>query len=106
MAASRTGIGQSEAVTKVKSEFGNKVDLLVIDMWTIRAIGSDSAYGKQNETAKDLQDFLAKHGNSKWKAILDIDNASRRYGIVEVDSTVIVNKNCNVAFKNLGSTGY
>jgi hypothetical protein len=48
-----------------------------------------------------LQDFLAKHGNSKWKAILDIDKASRRYGIVEVDSTVIVNKNCNVAFKNL-----
>jgi hypothetical protein len=46
MAASRTGIGQSEAITKVKSEFGNKVDLLVIDMWTILAIGSDSAYGK------------------------------------------------------------
>jgi len=50
-----------------------------------------------------LEDFLAKHGNSTWKAILDIDidKASRRYGIVEVDSTVIVNKNCNVAFKNL-----
>jgi hypothetical protein len=46
MAASRTGIGQSEAITKVKSVFGNKVDLLVKDMWTIRAIGSDSAYGK------------------------------------------------------------
>jgi hypothetical protein len=46
MAASRTGIGQSEAITKVKSEFGNKVDLLAIDMWTTRAIGSDSAYGK------------------------------------------------------------
>ena len=54
-----------------------------------------------NEAAKDLQDFLAKHGNSKWKAILDIDKASRRYGIVEVDSTVVVNKNCNVVFKNL-----
>ena len=46
MAASRTGIGQSEAITKVKTEFGNKVDLLVIDMWTILAIGSHSAYGK------------------------------------------------------------
>jgi len=46
MAASRTGIGQSEAITKVKTEFGNKVDLLVIDMWTILAIGGDSAYGK------------------------------------------------------------
>ena len=46
MAACRTCIDQSEAITKVKSEFGNKVDLLVKDMWTIRAIGSDSAYGK------------------------------------------------------------
>jgi hypothetical protein len=44
MVACRTCIGQSEAITKVKSEFENKVDLLVIDMWTIRAIGSDSAY--------------------------------------------------------------
>jgi hypothetical protein len=46
MAACRTCIGQSEAITKVKSEFENKVDLLVIDMWTVQAIGSDSAYGK------------------------------------------------------------
>ena len=46
MAACRTCIGQSEAITKVKSEFGNKLDLLVIDMWTVQAIGSDSAYGK------------------------------------------------------------
>ena len=27
---------------------------------------------KASETAKDLQDFLAKHGNSKWKAIRSI----------------------------------
>jgi len=46
MAACRTCIDQSEAITKVKSEFGNNVDLLVIDMWTILAIGGDSAYGK------------------------------------------------------------
>ena len=46
MAASRTGIGQSEAITKVKTEFGNKVDLLVIDMWPIQAIGSDKCVRK------------------------------------------------------------
>ena len=48
-----TRVGQSEAITKVKSEFGNKVDLLVIDMWTTQAIGGNSADGKQSETAKD-----------------------------------------------------
>ena len=53
-----------------------------------------------------MQDFLAKHGNSKWKSTLDTDKASLKFGIVEVDSTVIVNKNCNVTFKNLGSTEY
>jgi thiol-disulfide isomerase/thioredoxin len=35
-----TCVRQSDAITKVKSEFGNKIDLLVIDMWTIQAIGS------------------------------------------------------------------
>ena len=85
-----TRVGQSEAITKVKSEFGNKVDLLVIDMWTTQAIGGNSADGKQSETAKDLQDFLAKHGNSKWKAALDTDKAILKYGIIEVDSTVII----------------
>lgn len=100
-----TCVGQSEAITKVKSEFGNKVDLLVIDMWTTQAIGGNSADGKQSETAKDLQDFLSKHGNSMWKAALDTDKAILKYGIIE-DSTVIVDKNGNVAFKNLGSTGY
>jgi hypothetical protein len=44
-----------------------------------------SAYGKKNEAAKELQNFLAKHGNSKWKARLDTDKASRKYGIVEVE---------------------
>ena len=46
MTACRTCIGQSEAITKVKSEFGNNVDLLVIDMWTIQAIGSDKCVRK------------------------------------------------------------
>jgi peroxiredoxin len=46
MAACRTCIGQSEAITKVKSEFGNNVDLLMIDMWTIQAIGSDKCVRK------------------------------------------------------------
>ena len=35
-------------------------------------------------------DFLAKHGNSKWKAALDTDKAILKYGIIEVDSTVII----------------
>ena len=38
-----------------------------------------------------MQDFFAKHGNLKWKDILETDTASLN-GIVEVDSTVIVNK--------------
>jgi len=46
MAACRTCIDQSEAITKVKSEFGNNVDLLVIDMCTIQAIGSDKCVRK------------------------------------------------------------
>ncbi|HEY7079942.1 MAG TPA: TlpA disulfide reductase family protein [Nitrososphaeraceae archaeon] len=101
-----TCVGQSDAITKVKSEFGTKIDLLVIDMWTTQAIGGNSADGKQSETIIDLQDFLAKHGGSKWKAALDTDKAVVKYGILEVDSTVIVDKNGNIAFKNLGSTGY
>lgn len=101
-----TCVGQSEAITKVKSEFGNKIDLLVIDMWTTQAIGGNSADGKQGETTSDLQDFLVKHGGAKWKAALDSDRAVLKYGIIEVDSTVIIDKKGNIAFKNLGSTGY
>jgi hypothetical protein len=59
----------------------------------------NSADGKQSETASDLQKFLAKHGNPRWKAALDTDRTIVKYTIIGVDSTVIVDKIGNLAFK-------
>lgn len=99
-------VGQANAIKQVKSEFGDKVDIFVIDLWSMHSIGRQGADCLKAETADDLQAFLSKHGSSQWKAAMDTDRVAIKYGIIEVDSTVVVGGNGNIILKHLGPSGY
>jgi thiol-disulfide isomerase/thioredoxin len=99
-------VDSASAIKQVKSQYNDKLNVLVIDLWSTQSIGGSSAQGLNAETEKDLQDFLAKFGSPQWNAALDTDKATIKYGINQVDSMVLVDGNGNIVFKNLGPPGY
>jgi thiol-disulfide isomerase/thioredoxin len=98
-------VGQAGAIKQVSSEYGNKINVLVIDLWAAQNIGQ-SAQGLNAESGNDLQAFIAKYGSSQWNAALDTVGLTIKYGITQVDSTVVVDGNGNIVFKNVGPSGY
>src|SRR5712691_4442277 len=98
-------VGQAAAIKQVSSEYGNKINVLVIDLWAPQNIGQ-SSQGLSAETDNDLQAFVAKNGSPQWNAALDTGRVTIKYGITQVDSTVVVDGNGNIVFKNLGPSGY
>jgi thiol-disulfide isomerase/thioredoxin len=100
-----TCVGQAGAIKQISSEYGNKISVLVIDLWAIQNIGQ-SLQGFNAETMNDLQAFMAKYGSPQWNAALDDDGVAIKYGITRVDSTVILDSNGKPVFTNLGPSGY
>ncbi len=98
-------VGQAAAIKQVSSEYGNKLNVLVIDLWAPQNIGQ-SAQGLGAESANDLQAFVVKNGSPQWNAALDTGGVTIKYGITQVDSTVVIDGNGNIVFKNLGPSGY
>jgi thiol-disulfide isomerase/thioredoxin len=98
-------VGQAGAIKQVSTEYGNKINVLVIDLWATQNIGQ-SAQGLNAESGNDLQAFIAKNGSPQWNAALDTDRVTIKYGITQVDSTVVVDVNGNIVFTNLGPSGY
>jgi len=56
-------VGQAGAIKQVSSEYGNKLNVLVIDLWAAQNIGGQSTQGFNAETGSDLQAFIAKYGS-------------------------------------------
>jgi thiol-disulfide isomerase/thioredoxin len=54
-----TCVGQAGAIKQVSSEYGNKLNVLVIDLWAPQSM-AQSAQGRNAETANDLQALLRK----------------------------------------------
>ena len=100
-----TCVGQAGAIKQISSEFGNKINVLVIDLWATQNIGQ-SFRGLNAETMGDLQAFIAKYGSPQWNAALDDDGVAIKYGIYKVDATVILDSSGKPVFKNLGPSGY
>lgn len=98
-------VGQASAIKQVSSEYGNKINVLVIDMWAPQNVGQ-SAQGLNAETDKDLQTFIMKNGSPQWNAALDAGEVTIKYGVTQVDSTIIVDGNGNIVFTNSGPSGY
>jgi len=98
-------VGQAGAIKQVSSEYGNRLNVLVIDLWAAQNIGH-SAQGLNAESDSDLRTFILKNGNPQWNAALDTSGVTIRYGITQVDSTVVVDSNGNIVFTNLGPSGY
>jgi peroxiredoxin len=98
-------VGQAAAVKQVSSEYGNKLNVLVIDLWASQNIGK-SVQGLNAETINDLKAFIAKNGSPQWNAALDTDRVTIKYGITQVDSTVVLDGNGNIVLTNLGPSGY
>ena len=84
-------VGQAAAIKQVSSEYGNKLNVLVIDLWAPQNIGQ-SAQGLHAETANDSQAFMAKNGSPQWNAALDTGGVTIKYGITQVDSTVVLDR--------------
>ena len=99
-------VGQADAIKKVRSEYDSKVNILAIDLEAAQNIGWQSTQGLNAETESDLQAFIAKYGNTEWKGSLDIDKVSMKYGVTEVDSTVVVDGNGNIVMTHLGPSAY
>lgn len=98
-------VGQAGAIKQVSSEYGNKINVLVIDLWSSQNIGQ-SAQGLNAESGNDLKIFIAKNGSPRWNAALDTDRATIKYGITQVDSTIVLDGKGNIVFTNLGPSGY
>jgi hypothetical protein len=98
-------VGQAAAIKQLLSEYGNKLNVLVIDLWAPQNI-VQSAQGLNAETANDVQAFIAKNGSPQWNAALDTGGVTIKYGTTQVDSTVVVDGNGNIVFKNFGPSGY
>src|SRR5215831_15056646 len=60
-------VGQAGAIKQVSSEYGTKVNVLVIDLWAFQNIGQ-SVQGLNAETVNDLKAFIAKNGSPQWNA--------------------------------------
>src|SRR5712691_675424 len=99
-------VGQAGAIKQVSSEYGNKLNVLVIDLWAAQNIGGQSAQGFNAESGSDLQAFIAKYGSPQWNAALDTDRVTIKYGITQVDSTVLIDSTGKIVFENLGPSGY
>ena len=99
-------VGQAGAIKQVSSEYGNKLNVLVIDLWAAQNIGGQTAQGFNAETGSDLQAFVAKYGSPQWNAALDTDRVTIKYGITQVDSTVLIDSTGKIVFENLGPSGY
>ena len=74
-------------------------------MWAPQNIGQ-SAQGLNAETANDLQAFIAKNGSPQWNAALDTGGVTIKFGITQVDSTVVLDCTGNIVFENIGPPGY
>ncbi|MGI0043049.1 MAG: TlpA family protein disulfide reductase [Nitrososphaeraceae archaeon] len=83
---------QADVFKQIKNEYGTKIDVLVIDML--------------RDSDADLQDFIAKFGSPDWKVTVDTGQVAIKYGITVTDSTIVVDGDGNIKFKNLGPAGY
>jgi thiol-disulfide isomerase/thioredoxin len=99
-------VGQADAIKKITSEYGNKINVLVIDLWAAQNMDGQSTQDFNAETESDLQSFIAKYGSTEWKGALDTDRAAMKYGVTEVDSTIVVGSNGNIIMMQLGPSGY
>lgn len=101
-----TCVNQAEAIKQVKSDYGDKIDVLAVDLWVPQNIGGQNTPGLNAETESDLEDFLTRHGSTEWNAALDTDTMTINYGITQVDSTVVIDGEGNIVLKYLGPSGY
>jgi thiol-disulfide isomerase/thioredoxin len=99
-------VGQADAIKHISSEYDDKINVLVIDLWAAQNIDGQSAQGFNAETESDLQSFIAKYGSTEWKGALDTDRVSIKYRVTEVDSTIVVDGNGNIVMMHLGPSGY
>jgi thiol-disulfide isomerase/thioredoxin len=100
-----TCVGQAGVIKQISSVFGDRINVLVIDLWATQNIGQ-SFQGLNAETMSDLQAFIAKYGNPQWNAALDDNGVAIKYGIYKVDATVILDSNGKPVFTSLGPSGY
>ncbi|MFQ5951337.1 MAG: peroxiredoxin family protein [Candidatus Geothermarchaeales archaeon] len=100
-----TCVGQSQALQRITAEFGDAVEVIVIDLWVSDIIGN-LAEQIPIESAEDLKRFRDTYGEASWNWVMDTEAVTITYGIGTVDSTVILDGEGVIVFKQFGPTGY
>lgn len=99
---------QAEDLKQIKQSFGNRVNIVAIDLWvssTIDAWKDRGADPSTSESANELRAFRDRFGGN-WIWALDTDEVTFKYNIVVVDSTIILNEDWEIIYKRGGPTGF
>jgi len=99
-----TCVGQAETLKVVEEKFGDRVAIVVIDLWVPQVIGREQG-GIGFEGVEDLRQFRDRFGSPSWFWTLDTDRVTIKYGITTVDSTVLISPSGDLVYKQLGPTG-
>jgi peroxiredoxin len=103
-----TCVEQSLALRQIKQDFNDSVNIVAIDLWvpsTLEAWKERGTLPAPAETTAELGAFKEKFGGD-WFWTFDTDQVTFRYGILYVDTTILVDAEGVVAYRWDGPTGY
>lgn len=85
-------IGEGQALTKIQQTYGSKVQI----------IGVAFTPGDTNATIKQFKQL----GSVNLPIAVDTDNVTKKYNLVNLDTTYFINKQGSVAYKSEGAMSY
>lgn len=85
-------IGEGQALTKIQQAYGNKVQI----------VGVAFTPGDTNATIKEFKQV----GSINLPIAVDTDNVTKKYNLVNLDTTYFINKQGIIAYKSEGAMSY
>jgi len=101
-------IDSAETLRKIHSTFGQKIEIVTIDIWSAQNLAKlDPSVQKYNlaESEEDLGIFKKTFGGD-WHWSLDDDYVLFKYEITVIDSTVVLDQQGTIIFVNRGLIEY
>ncbi len=80
-------IGEEDALKQVWAKYGDKVQLLTVDVDTV------------NDTAENLKQFAKEYGGD-WPHALDSDQMVQKFAISSLDTTVIIGADGKTVYRD------
>jgi thiol-disulfide isomerase/thioredoxin len=86
---------------------GDKVEVIVVDLWTEAVLKKTGLYGRPDapapEDAKTLRSFLTRWGDQRWNMVLDEDGELfKLWRLAYVDTTFVIDPDGVVRLRSDG----